>query len=901
MIGVWWILLIATLVVLASTGIALYFVLSQDSNTATPTATSLAEEIDAIPTQTVITFVGGENNVTVLLVDGPSLVQLQKGESQTLTYTLSESPPSDGDITLIPVSNDENIRFNPQSLVWSAGGSKEATTVVTVEEGTTIRRVSVSYGATVNSRWVVDDVQETEISVIAILTAPSSFDAILAGADSSTQTFTLAERPLESVTVTPVATGLEFDPASVTWVAPEDPEEAVDLAQTFVVHAPVTGSVIGDNSIEYELSGLDSDLYVSPLGASIVCNKLTVTQPAVPSTLQLGATTAALEFTLPTLPETDVVITPAADGFTFTPTSHTWSAGGDLNKSFTAYAIKSNISVGVKTLTYGISGTDAGAYNALTSGVITGAADGFTLPTIEPLDPSTTGALEDWIAPYLPDIEGASVTLTPSATGLTFTPSSLTWTNGGSATQSATVTTAAGLEPDAEIAITYVVSGSESGAYSAPGEHLFNVKGNSPEPANAYTATLTYPDDGYRSYVGKLSDDSRFAVCRVVNQSPTPTYVDEHGRNQSVRFAVYRNDVGTWSHAVTLDTPFMHASTSTLYGMLQCAINGDGSYLTFHATHYQSPLGWEQMHLFKRDNDDGTSWTHVNTKAYPFSSVYNHVLFRGNRIFLMEGPTNPSDVVIWEVDGTDTMQDMAVLTGGTGYTPFYAEIAVNSAGDRIVIGKPNDEEVDIYNESGGTWTLMDTIAGGTAATAHTDRFGEFVQMSGDGNTVLVVDTWAHNDTAAAAPENGHIEIWKYNGSTWSRSHLIEGHVTTDAIIPVNNTHMSHDGSRIVTIYSPSPGSADTKMTAYNLNGSDQYVRTDDVAYDAIPATIRFATSSTAATIGVSDVIYYMPNAASRMKPTTSSNVYNYALIAIVCIVLLAIMIYLFIKWKRPSS
>ncbi|MBB6488448.1 IPT/TIG domain-containing protein, partial [Rhizobium lusitanum] len=214
--------------------------------------------------------------------------------------------------------------------------------------------------------------------------------------------------------------------------------------------------------------------------ATVTCQGIPtpITMPTFP-VVQAGSTTGALTMTLSEAPGSGLTVTPTATGLTFTPPTIAFGAGSS-SQTFTVTA-NNGATPGAATISYALGGADAAQYVTPANSSLT------VLGTISP--PAYPALIQGSTSATLTMIASApgNVSVTPSATGLTFAPSTLNFSSG--ATQSFTVTAASNAGPGA-IAVSYALSGTSAAVYVAPSPGSITV--NRPVP----TVTSISPTSG---------------------------------------------------------------------------------------------------------------------------------------------------------------------------------------------------------------------------------------------------------------------------------------------------------------------------------------------------------------------------------------------------------------------
>ncbi|WP_169055411.1 putative Ig domain-containing protein [Rhizobium sp. P44RR-XXIV] len=218
--------------------------------------------------------------------------------------------------------------------------------------------------------------------------------------------------------------------------------------------------------------------------ASVTCQNApgTIMPPSFPVT-QAGSTTSSLTMTLSQAPGTDLTVTPTAAGLTFSPAVISF-ASGSTTQSFTITA-NPGATPGPTTINYALGGTDAADYVAPASTSMT------VLGTISP--PAYPALTQGSSSPTLTMTASSAgaVSITPSATGLTFSPATLNFSGGAS--QNFTVTAASNAGPGS-VAVSYALSGSGASVYVTPPSGAIAV--NVPAPTISSISPTSGPTSG---------------------------------------------------------------------------------------------------------------------------------------------------------------------------------------------------------------------------------------------------------------------------------------------------------------------------------------------------------------------------------------------------------------------
>ncbi|NLS01651.1 IPTL-CTERM sorting domain-containing protein, partial [Rhizobium sp. P38BS-XIX] len=214
--------------------------------------------------------------------------------------------------------------------------------------------------------------------------------------------------------------------------------------------------------------------------AAVTCQNAmgTITPPAFPTT-RAGGTTSSLTMSLSLAPDNNLTITPTAPGLTFSPSTITF-ASGTTTQTFTVTA-DSAATPGPVAISYTLGGTDAADYTtpANSSMTVLGTISPPTYPSLT--QGSTSAAL------IMTASSSGAVSVTPSATGLTFSPSTL---NFSTATNVSFIVTAASNAGPGPVTVSYTLSGSGAASYVTPPTESITV--NVPPP----TITSVSPTAG---------------------------------------------------------------------------------------------------------------------------------------------------------------------------------------------------------------------------------------------------------------------------------------------------------------------------------------------------------------------------------------------------------------------
>jgi len=125
-------------------------------------------------------------------------------------------------------------------------------------------------------------------------------------------------------------------------------------------------------------------------------------------------------------------------------------------------------------------------------------------------------------------------------------------------------------------------------------------------------------------------------------------------------------------------------------------------------------------------------------------------------------------VRIYKWDGTSWSKMVAPITGPSGSAYMGSSVALDSAGETIVVGARYAANTDngnpsgivkVYQRNGSLWTQKGNTLNGINTV---EFFGYDVDISSDGNIVIVgISQWKLNNTMV-----GRAKVFQWDGSTW---------------------------------------------------------------------------------------------------------------------------------------
>ncbi len=196
-----------------------------------------------------------------------------------------------------------------------------------------------------------------------------------------------------------------------------------------------------------------------------------------------------------------------------------------------------------------------------------------------------------------------------------------------------------------------------------------------------------------------------------------------------------------------------------------------------------------------------------------------------------------------------------------------SSVAISAAGDVIAIGArteaggvpgdPSDNSaggagaVFVYRRVDGVWREDAYLK--AATTSAEDRFGFKVDLSDDGNVLLVTARWDDDpeDAGVAVDESGSAFVFRYDGTVWQEEAMLKEETPTVSAWYGHAAAISGDGTRVaigtiltrgvsgrnnsgsVSLYRYEAGDwiRETVLGASNAGGTDQFGRSVALDFD----------------------------------------------------------------------
>ena len=589
-----------------------------DDETATITHTVTGGNYAGVAAPSVAVSVTDDDSPRIVV---PSTLSVAEGASASYSVRLSIPPASGETVTVTPTFPSGLTRTDSTALTFtSANYSTTKTVTFTADSDGDVADASLTIshaaasgvsgsqyaGLTANVVVAVDD-----DDYVGVVSDPTSL-TILEQSAGKSYAVRLGSQPSANVTLTPSGTGLSFNPSSLSftmsnWGTTQNVTVTVDNDANTVTESRTVTHTAASTDTNYNASFTNGDVTVTATdndSPSVVVNPTSLT------IAEQSSKTYALS--LATQPSANVVITVSVTNNSDVTVNSSTFTFTTIN-----YGTAQNVTVSVAddpdaqdesaTISHSASSTDTGyhgiAINGVSVTVTDNDEDGINLRNAaDDADITALAVTEGQTAQYRVELTArptASVTITPSATGLSFNPSSVSFTTSNwSAAKLITVTPANDLDGRDE-SVTVTHAGSASGGYNAltlddltvtvtddddPGPLVANASGvaimaitvaEGAASNNTYRLSLnTEPSSNVTVALTKASGDSAdvtFAPSSVVFTPGAPQAGDPSG-------AAQWNSPQTITISAAQDDDARNDDAATITHTTSVASGGDSDY-----------------------------------------------------------------------------------------------------------------------------------------------------------------------------------------------------------------------------------------------------------------------------------------------------------------------------------
>jgi uncharacterized membrane protein YhdT len=391
-------------------------------------------------------------SVNPLSIQAPIWQAMYCGDTVEYPFSISSLPSEYVSVALFA----NGATFEPSSFNFSSDDSDD-TVNVQVTAIYSNPTTQVTYVVTGPDSDLVQNLNNNNFNIRSkTITAPTYNGGLTVGVPTSF-VISLNMPPASDLTVTPIAPGVVFSPASFEF----------NTSTLLTVSFTATPSNVGRVVVTYYVTGTDAGCYTPPPSTNMQINALSaaVSPYFVAFSLPIGIQSNPYTFTVPAL-QNDVTVTPYGYGLTFTPASFTLTPAIP-----SAYFTLVGSVIGVQVAQFSVSGDGATSIGnlPLINATVNVLQRTFTLPSSlsnvyvqVPSDPIIVALA------YAP-INGVSLRLW--APNTVFTPETLEFTSTELSQSFTYVTSAAGLNQQ----VTFFVTGDDAALYQVPATLTLNA------------------------------------------------------------------------------------------------------------------------------------------------------------------------------------------------------------------------------------------------------------------------------------------------------------------------------------------------------------------------------------------------------------------------------------------
>src|SRR5210317_2135065 len=235
--------------------------------------------------------------------------------------------------------------------------------------------------------------------------------------------------------------------------------------------------------------------------------------------------------------------------------------------------------------------------------------------------------------------------------------------------------------------------------------------------------------------------------------------------------------------------------------------------VTSYAPHTTGGIGYEVGNYLQVGVD-------IDGEALGDESGFSVSMSRDGSIMAVGAPNNdavPNDsghVRVYRLINQTWTQMGTDIDGAVANDFFGQAVSLSADGTILAVGAPdhnynaisNNGQVKIYRWNGTTWGSGEEINPLTHATTQNLNFGAALQLSNDGNTIVI-------GGRGYSTSQGVFYIYKYEEGAWTQKHMEFGQATGDAL--GYSVSISGDGTRVAGGANNPDGTSYVRTVYYN--------------------------------------------------------------------------------------
>ena len=267
----------------------------------------------------------------------------------------------------------------------------------------------------------------------------------------------------------------------------------------------------------------------------------------------------------------------------------------------------------------------------------------------------------------------------------------------------------------------------------------------------------------------------------------------------------------------------------------------------------------------------------IESNGYPSGGTFTITFKASDGINIVPAISSFTLTIGVSYDWSGSITETKIQASDKAENDYFGwDVAIDANNTTVVVGSYRDESgrgsVYVFTKSGGSWSQSAKIQASDKAAD--DYFGMSVDISGDGNTI-VVGAPQEDDGGANA---GKVYVFTLSGSTWSQAATITGsdigagdqfgrpvaiNKDGDTIVCSARTQNSNAGAVYVFTGSGSSWSQQTKLTG-SAGASEYFGITSSLSADGN----KLAISGFVQGDGVNKVYIYNRSGSTWSSPTT---------------------------------
>ena len=257
--------------------------------------------------------------------------------------------------------------------------------------------------------------------------------------------------------------------------------------------------------------------------------------------------------------------------------------------------------------------------------------------------------------------------------------------------------------------------------------------------------------------------------------------------------------------------------------------------------------------IYGENTDDRSGWSVAMSSAgsrVAIGAPYNN----GDN----ENKAQSGHVRVYDYNDDGTWTKIGEFYGENYYDESGWSVAMSSDGSRVAIGapqndgdnenKPDSGHVRVWEWVDSTWTKIGEINGENTD----DRSGWSVAMSSDGSRVAIGAKY-NDGNGGTNDDRGHVRVYDYDDGTWTKIGEIDGENADDD--SGWSVAMSSDGTKVAIGAKDNDGDGETKENSGHVRVYE-FKSTEEDDGLSTGAIVGIAVGATAGAVAIGAAAYY---------------------------------------------